>query len=194
MQTAFKWKAERRHFNVIKCTKTYTHLLYSKELCWKLRYQMEHGVKKCQRETNVIQNFCPEDGGSRWLEFTACILKTEGTHYFRSLPFWRQKKQVTSYTLKMEAASDSSPFLLLWRRTQQVPLLILVPTYSTTQHHNPDDHSLDTTGRCKWCLQKWNTIKKHTNKNLTGNSKLHHDVNLSWYHTLCVGHIHTCMT
>jgi len=33
MQTAFKWTAERRHFNVIEWTTTYTHLSYSKELC-----------------------------------------------------------------------------------------------------------------------------------------------------------------
>jgi len=130
---------------------------------------MEHGVKKCQRETNVtkVLNFCPEHGGNRWLEkFTACILKTEGTHYFRPPSILKTEaagdsRNITSYTLKMEAASDSSSFLLLWRRTQEVPLLIVVPTHSTTQHHIPHDHSLGTTGRCMRCLQKWNTIKKN---------------------------------
>jgi hypothetical protein len=167
MQNAFERVAERRHFNVIKWPTNYTHLLYSIELCWKLRYSMEHGVKKCQRETNVMKfkTSVLKDGGSRWLDkFTACILKTEGAHYFRSPSILKTEaagdsRKVTSYTLKMEAASDSSSFLLLWRRMQQVPLLILVPTHSTTQHHIADDHSLDTTGRCMWCLWKSNTIK-----------------------------------
>jgi hypothetical protein len=144
--------------------------LSSKLLSWRWRQQM-----------TWVQCMHLEDRRNTLLQITS-ILKTEAAG---------DSRKVTSYTLKMEAASDSSPFLLLWWRTQQVPLLILVPTYSTTQHHNPDNHSLDTKGRCMWCLRKWNTIKKHTNKNLTGNSKLHHDVKLYWYHTLHVGHIHT---
>jgi len=80
---------------------------------------MEHGVKKCQRETNVmkfkISVLKMEAVGDLR---TACILKTEGTHYFRSPSILKtvvasDSRKVTSYTLKMDAASDSSSFLLL---------------------------------------------------------------------------------
>lgn len=142
--------------------------------------------KKCHE----VQNFCPEDGGSKWLEkFTAYIFKTEGTHHFKSPSILKTEaagdsRKVTSYTLKMDAASDSSSFLLLWRTMQQVPLLVLVPTYSTTQHHIPDDHSLDTTGRCRWCLQKWNTIKKTYKQNCNRKLKI-----ASWLKTLLLSYV-----